>query len=210
VPTDAPAVRIIARLVQLMELPMSGPDGQPLAYKFHHRSSGRQLREDETLAAAGCRRRRRPAAGPGDHGGCSVKVDLDDRYARQRLLTWWDQGVLAASRVLVVGAGALGNEIAKNLALVGVGHLTIIDLDEIERSNLSRCVFFRPGDEGRSKAELAAERVENSTPRSRSRPIHGSVMALGLGVWPVSTSSSPVWTTERPGCGSTGRAGSSV
>jgi uncharacterized ubiquitin-like protein YukD len=53
VPTDAPAVRIIARLVQLMELPMSGPDGQPLAYKFHHRSSGRQLREDETLAAAG-------------------------------------------------------------------------------------------------------------------------------------------------------------
>lgn len=53
VPADAPAVRIIARLVQLMELPMSGPDGQPLAYKFHHRSSGRQLREDETLTAAG-------------------------------------------------------------------------------------------------------------------------------------------------------------
>lgn len=53
VPADAPAVRIIARLVQLMQLPMSGPDGQPLAYKFHHRASGRQLREDETLAAAG-------------------------------------------------------------------------------------------------------------------------------------------------------------
>lgn len=53
VPDDAPAVRIIARLVQLMELPLSGPDGQPLAYKFHHRSSGRQLREEETLAMAG-------------------------------------------------------------------------------------------------------------------------------------------------------------
>lgn len=53
VPDDAPAVRIIARLVQLMELPMSGPDGQPLAYKFHHRASGRQLREEETLAMAG-------------------------------------------------------------------------------------------------------------------------------------------------------------
>lgn len=53
VPDDAPAVRIIARLVQLMELPLSGPDGQPLAYKFHHRASGRQLREDETLAMAG-------------------------------------------------------------------------------------------------------------------------------------------------------------
>lgn len=53
VPDDAPAVRIIARLVQLMELPLSGPDGQPLAYKFHHRASGRQLREDESLAMVG-------------------------------------------------------------------------------------------------------------------------------------------------------------
>jgi uncharacterized ubiquitin-like protein YukD len=53
VPDDAPAVRIIAKLVQLMGLPLSGPDGQPLAYKFHHRSSGRQLREEETLTAAG-------------------------------------------------------------------------------------------------------------------------------------------------------------
>lgn len=53
VPADAPVVRIIARLVQLMQLPLVGPDGQPLAYKFHHRTSGRQLREDETLSAAG-------------------------------------------------------------------------------------------------------------------------------------------------------------
>jgi uncharacterized ubiquitin-like protein YukD len=53
VPDDAPAVRIIARLVQLMDLPLSGPDGQPLAYKFHHRASGRQLREDESLAMVG-------------------------------------------------------------------------------------------------------------------------------------------------------------
>ena len=110
-----------------------------------------------------------------------MKVDLDDRYARQRLLTWWDQEVLAASSVLVVGAGALGNEIAKNLALVGVGKLTIIDLDEIERSNLSRCVLFRPGDEGRSKAELVAERVTELNPDVRAAGVHGSVMALGLG-----------------------------
>jgi molybdopterin/thiamine biosynthesis adenylyltransferase len=111
-----------------------------------------------------------------------VKVELEeDRYARQRLLTWWDQRTLADSRVLVVGAGALGNEIAKNLALVGVGHLTIIDLDEIERSNLSRCVLFRPSDQGRSKAEVAAERVRDLNPEIEVEPIHGSVMALGLG-----------------------------
>jgi uncharacterized ubiquitin-like protein YukD len=53
VPDDAPVIRIIARLLDLMELPLIGPDGQPLAYKFHHRSTGRQLRDDETLASAG-------------------------------------------------------------------------------------------------------------------------------------------------------------
>lgn len=111
-----------------------------------------------------------------------MKVDLEeDRYARQRLLTWWDQDVLASSRVLVVGAGALGNEILKNLALVGVGHLTVIDLDTIERSNLSRCVFFRPEDQGRSKAELTAERVRDLNPDIEVEAVHGSVMALGLG-----------------------------
>lgn len=53
VPDDAPAIRLIARLVELLNLPLTGPDGQPLAYRFHHRASGRQLRDDETLAGAG-------------------------------------------------------------------------------------------------------------------------------------------------------------
>lgn len=53
VPDDAQVIRLIAKLVELMHLPLSGPDGQPLAYKFHHRNSGRQLRDDETLVQAG-------------------------------------------------------------------------------------------------------------------------------------------------------------
>ena len=52
-PDDAQSVRLIARLIELMDLPVSGPDGQPLSYKFHHRASGRQLRDAETLAEAG-------------------------------------------------------------------------------------------------------------------------------------------------------------
>lgn len=55
VPDEAPAIRLIAKLVELMNLPLNGPDGQPLAYKFHHRSSGRQLRDEETLSSAGVR-----------------------------------------------------------------------------------------------------------------------------------------------------------
>lgn len=53
VPAEAPAIRVMARVVQAMGLPVSGPDGLPLSYKFHHRATGRQLRDDDTLAAAG-------------------------------------------------------------------------------------------------------------------------------------------------------------
>jgi hypothetical protein len=53
VPSDAAAGRIMAKLVELMELPTVGPDNQPLAYKFHHKQSGRQIDDNETLAAAG-------------------------------------------------------------------------------------------------------------------------------------------------------------
>lgn len=52
-PDDAPVRRIIAKLVELMKLPTTGPDGQPLSYKFHHKQSGRQLKDEETLAQAG-------------------------------------------------------------------------------------------------------------------------------------------------------------
>jgi WXG100 protein secretion system (Wss), protein YukD len=55
VPGTVAAGRIVARLVELMELPVTGPDGQPLSYKFHHKHTGRQVNDDETLEAAGVR-----------------------------------------------------------------------------------------------------------------------------------------------------------
>jgi uncharacterized ubiquitin-like protein YukD len=55
VPDHAAAGRIVAKLVELMALPTTGPDGQPLSYKFHHKQSGRQINDDQTLAEAGVR-----------------------------------------------------------------------------------------------------------------------------------------------------------
>ena len=68
----------------------------------------------------------------------SLVIDDDDRYSRLRLITWWRQEKLQAAKVLVVGAGALGNEVLKNLALLGLGTTYLIDLDQVELSNLSR------------------------------------------------------------------------
>ncbi|TXT58843.1 MAG: putative E1-like ubiquitin activating protein [Promethearchaeota archaeon] len=85
-------------------------------------------------------------------------------YARQQLIEGWSQEVLDNGCVMIIGVGALGCEIAKDFALMGIGKLILVDLDLIETSNLSRQMLFRPGDEGRPKAEVAAERLKEMNP----------------------------------------------
>lgn len=70
----------------------------------------------------------------------------DSRTERQERLLGWDQEKVEKAVVLVVGAGALGNEICKNLALLGVGKIILVDFDDIVLSNLNRCIFFRESD----------------------------------------------------------------
>ncbi|QDV32680.1 HesA/MoeB/ThiF family protein [Tautonia plasticadhaerens] len=113
-----------------------------------------------------------------------LRIDDDDRYGRLRLISWWRQDRLAAAKVLVVGAGALGNEVMKNLALLGVGTIVLIDLDEVEPSNLARSVLFRREDGGKSKAFVAAARAKELNPDVTIIPIHGDVLTdLGLGLF---------------------------
>ena len=52
-PDDAPVNRILAVLLEKMSFPQYAPDGQLLSYKFHHRASGKQLLDEQTLASAG-------------------------------------------------------------------------------------------------------------------------------------------------------------
>jgi molybdopterin/thiamine biosynthesis adenylyltransferase len=111
-------------------------------------------------------------------------IDDDDRYGRLRLIPWWRQDRLAASKILVVGAGALGNEVLKNLVLVGVGKIYVIDLDAVEPSNLSRSVLFRAEDGGKGKAEVAARRAREINPDVRIVPMRGDVITdVGLGLF---------------------------
>ncbi len=52
-PAEAAVNRVIAVLVDKMNLPQRSPDGQMMSYKFHHKASGRQLQDEQTLASAG-------------------------------------------------------------------------------------------------------------------------------------------------------------
>ena len=108
----------------------------------------------------------------------------EDRFHRFGLIGWWDQKKLSAAKVLVVGAGALGNEIVKNLALLGVGNVLIADMDRVENSNLSRSILYRAGDNGSYKADVAARAACDIYPEIRAHAFVGDVVHdLGLGVF---------------------------
>ncbi|KAM4612885.1 ubiquitin-like modifier-activating enzyme 1 [Polymixia lowei] len=79
------------------------------------------------------------------------------------------QEKLGKQKYFLVGAGAIGCELLKNFALIGLGageggHITVTDMDSIERSNLNRQFLFRSKDIGRQKSEVAAQAVRVMNP----------------------------------------------
>jgi molybdopterin/thiamine biosynthesis adenylyltransferase len=110
--------------------------------------------------------------------------DLDDsRYSRLELITWWDQNILKNARILVVGCGALGNEIVKNLAMLGIGNIYVVDMDNVEKSNLSRSVLFRKEDEGKPKAEVICKHAKEVNDEININYFNGNIYNLGLGIF---------------------------
>lgn len=102
------------------------------------------------------------------------------------LLSWFRKDKVKNARVLVVGAGALGNEVVKNLALFGVGHIYIVDFDKIEITNLTRSVLFREDDafSHSFKAEVVAQRAMEINPQIQVTPIVGNLFSdVGLGLY---------------------------
>lgn len=106
----------------------------------------------------------------------------EDRFERLLAIKWWDQKKLTNAKVLIVGAGALGNEVIKNLALLGIGYMAIVDMDRVEISNLSRSVLFRESDRTLPKAECAARVAKELYPMVEVIPITGNILSdVGLG-----------------------------
>jgi len=95
------------------------------------------------------------------------KVEVDYLWARH-LILWGKRGQskIRNSTILIAGAGALGNEIAKNLAMLGVMQLIIVDYDVVELSNVSRMIFFDRFDVGKSKAKVLARKLHRKFNRT--------------------------------------------
>lgn len=103
----------------------------------------------------------------------------EDRFDRMKRIEWLDLESIQKARCLVVGAGALGNEVVKCMLLAGFENIVIIDMDKIAVSNMSRCLFFREGDEnGPYKADIVSERASEMYPRAKILPIVSRVQDL--------------------------------
>ncbi|HVL87209.1 MAG TPA: ThiF family adenylyltransferase [Candidatus Thermoplasmatota archaeon] len=107
-------------------------------------------------------------------------MNVEDRFDRARRMGWFDVDRMRRASVLLVGAGALGNEAGKNLVLSGLGSLTIVDPDRVVETNLHRCALFRPEDAARGapKAEALARGLFALDPSCRIRPVVGAVEKL--------------------------------
>ncbi|XID75789.1 HesA/MoeB/ThiF family protein [Alkanindiges sp. WGS2144] len=107
-----------------------------------------------------------------------TKTQLSDpellRYSRQILLPEWDMAAqlnLANARVLMVGAGGLGNPAAQILVRAGLGFLRIVDFDVIEESNLQRQFLFQSSDIGCLKVAVAARELQKISPWTYIEPV---------------------------------------
>lgn len=114
-----------------------------------------------------------------------TKSDFEEnRYSRLELIPWWNQELLYNSTVMVVGAGAIGNELIKNLALLGVGKIVIVDMDKIEQTNLTRSILYRMKDVGKYKSQAAAEAAMEINPDVKAICLNQNIVTdIGLGVF---------------------------
>lgn len=101
-----------------------------------------------------------------------------ERYDRQIRIEGWDQENLTKAKIVVVGVGATGCEVSKNLALMGIGRLVLVDNDVVELSNLSRQMLFFDDDIGRPKAIVAADRLRKMNPLVKVEPFFEDVRNL--------------------------------
>ncbi len=115
---------------------------------------------------------------PPDRAGPDFSAAELERYSRNILLDQVGlagQARLGRARVLVVGAGGLGCPALLYLVAAGVGQITLLDHDRVDRTNLQRQILFGSGDIGQPKALVATEKLRALNPHVHLAPYVGTV-----------------------------------
>ena len=102
------------------------------------------------------------------------------RVARQTLLPGFgiaQQEALHGTHVFVIGAGGLGCPLMQQLAAAGVGEISVIDDDTVDLTNIHRQILFGAQDVGRSKVDVAAEKLDQLQPGIVVHAIHDRLTA---------------------------------
>ncbi|MEM3564743.1 MAG: ThiF family adenylyltransferase [Candidatus Jordarchaeaceae archaeon] len=116
---------------------------------------------------------------------CDKYIFQEDRYERQRRV-WGYEGEyrLGSARILLVGVGGIGTEVAKNLAAAGVGRkshggkIILVDPDTVALSNMNRGIFFSEGDAEKPKVEVIARFLSEFNPELNIVPICSKIEEL--------------------------------
>jgi len=106
-----------------------------------------------------------------------------DQWDRQRRVAGWSQNAVESASCAVLGAGALGNEVVKNLVQLGVREISVVDFDTVVAANLNRCVFFTHEDARlkRNKARAVAREALRINPSAKIIPVEKRVEELEEG-----------------------------
>lgn len=116
-------------------------------------------------------------SGSADHN--TIRTDFE-QFSRTSC-TFLSREMISKLKLVVVGAGALGNEAVKALGLLGAGAVLVVDPDKIELSNLTRSIFFRSADQQKSKADTLARAASEIFPHTKWDSCNAEIADLGLG-----------------------------
>lgn len=117
-----------------------------------------------------------------------IRIGLEDRDSEDRSRRYFGELYprLQQYPVLVVGAGAVGCEVVKNLVMVGVREIHLVDFDKVSGSNLNRCVFFRPEDHGITyKVDAIAREVRSISPKTKITTYPVAIQDAPEEIWQV-------------------------
>ena len=102
------------------------------------------------------------------------------RYSRQSAFFGKEgQRKIRATRVAIVGLGGLGSHVAQQLAYLGVMHYTLIDEDDVSRSNLNRLIGATENDLDQKKVEVISRLIKRIQPDAEIIPIEKSLLSPG-------------------------------